>query len=299
MKEVSDILGFWETHRGEPLALATLVATRGSSFRREGARMLIRADGRHVGGVSAGCIEEEVVECARGVLSGNRPRLLTFDTRRRFGGHGSIDIFVEQVDDAVMEHWRDRMRRRESVLLETDHQTGTRIAGPDPSPQSFVQTIEPPLRIGLVGDGSELRALEALTPHLGWEVLRVDPAELGSFQCDARTAVLLATHNYGRDAAALRVLFPMGLRYLGMIGSRKRRDDLLFDVMHDAPAIDSDLYAPAGLNLGGESPEEIALSIIAEIQSVFAAAGAGHLRDRSQPIHHREPEIAPCLESAA
>src|SRR3954464_15452084 len=95
MKEIRDILRLYELHRGEPLALATLVRTHGSSYRRPGARMLICADGTAVGSLSGGCLEEEVVRRAFEVIRDGKPALMNFDTRLRFGCNGSIDVFVE------------------------------------------------------------------------------------------------------------------------------------------------------------------------------------------------------------
>ncbi|MFN2477529.1 MAG: XdhC family protein, partial [Chthoniobacterales bacterium] len=68
MKELVDILRVWEQHRNEPLALATLVRARGSSYRRPGARMLICADGTTVGSLSGGCLEDEVATTGREVM---------------------------------------------------------------------------------------------------------------------------------------------------------------------------------------------------------------------------------------
>src|SRR5207249_7704618 len=87
---------------------------------------------------------------------------------------------------------------------------------------------------------------------------------------DDRTAVIVKSHNYGRDFAALQKLLPLNLRYLGLIGPRKRRDQLLNDLLEVGIAINAGFFAPAGLDLGAETPEEIALEIISEIQSVFA-----------------------------
>src|SRR5205085_12446130 len=99
MKEIREIICFWEAHRDEPLALATLARARGSSYRRPGARMLIAGDGASAGSLSAGCIEEEVIACAREVIRDGKPRLISFDTRRRFGCTGSTEIFVELAPD--------------------------------------------------------------------------------------------------------------------------------------------------------------------------------------------------------
>ncbi len=302
MKEIRDIIRFWEAHRGQPLALATLVATRGSSFRRQGARMLIHSDGSHVGGLSAGCIEEEVVDAARDVLGSSEPRLMTFDTRLRFGCHGTIEIFVEPVREDLMAELSDAYSRRESIRLETivsGPDRGTRMAEFDEIPGSFVQSVAPSLRLVLIGDGAELTALRGQAAILGWETLHLEADANFPEILDDRTAVVLATHNYGRDCTALRKLLPMGLKYIGLIGSRRRRDDLLFDVLHDGMEIRSSLFAPAGLHLGADAPEEIALSIAAEIQSVFAAGTARPLRETKLPIHHRESIAPPCVRESA
>ncbi|MEY2584585.1 MAG: xanthine dehydrogenase accessory factor, partial [Verrucomicrobiota bacterium] len=85
MKEIRDILRLYELHRGERLALATLVRTQGSSYRRPGARMLICADGTTAGSLSGGCLEEEVAARALEVLRKGTPELMSFDTRLRYG----------------------------------------------------------------------------------------------------------------------------------------------------------------------------------------------------------------------
>src|SRR6476469_2099902 len=96
MKEIRDILSAWRKFRGEPLALATLVRTHGSSYRRPGARMLICANGATAGSLSGGCLEEEVARRAHEVMRDGQPLLMNFDTRLRFGCNGSIDVFVER-----------------------------------------------------------------------------------------------------------------------------------------------------------------------------------------------------------
>jgi xanthine/CO dehydrogenase XdhC/CoxF family maturation factor len=80
-------------------------------------------------------------------------------------------------------------------------------------------------------------------------------------------------------------LFQLDLRYIGLLGPRKRRDQLLGALLDDGVALDSELFAPAGLDLGAETPEEIALAIISEIQTVFAEASGESLRERKVPVH--------------
>ncbi len=302
MKEIREIIRFWEAYRGQTFALATLVAARGSSYRRPGARMLISAAGDSVGGLSAGCIEEEVIAHAREALRDGAPKLLSFDTRLRFGCHGEIDILVEPLREELMIELRECYIQRQRLQLETMFQgqpLGTRIAGFVTDPAAFTQTIQPALRLILLGDNSDTAALRVHGALLGWEIIQIDSAPLPCEIIDDRTAVVIATHHFGRDSAALRNLLPAGLKYLGLIGSRRRRDELLFDVVNDDMPPLSCLFAPAGLHLGAETPDEIALSIIAEIQCVFGAGTAEHLRLRKTPIHLPNSASVACAKSAA
>ncbi|MGI9114636.1 MAG: XdhC family protein [Chthoniobacterales bacterium] len=289
MKEVGDIIAFWEKRRDQPLALATLVHAHGSSYRRPGARMLISGDGASAGSLSAGCIEEEVIPCAREVLRTGAPQLLSFDTRRRFGCNGSIEIFVERASDDMLAALRDHLHARKSCAVITRFENsdvlGTRTAPPFPEAGAFVQTIEPALRLIIIGDGPDAIALRGHAALLGWETIVLEAIPQLRDAPDERTAVVVATHNFGRDCAALRHLLPLGLRYVGLIGPRRRRDEILIDVIDSGAQFESQLFAPAGLNLAADSPEEIALSIAAEIQSVFAGGTAEHLRDGKAPIH--------------
>ena len=102
MKEIYDILREFRKRPGQSLALATLVRMVGSSYRRPGARMLVCEDGNIVGSLSAGCLEKEVALRARDVLQNGDPILLGFDTRRRFGCAGKIDILVERVSEEFL-----------------------------------------------------------------------------------------------------------------------------------------------------------------------------------------------------
>lgn len=288
MKEILDLIRFWDVHRSQPLALATLVAAQGSSYRRPGARMLINASGDYAGGVSAGCIEEEVIHCARKVLRSGQPQLMTFDTRLRFGCAGIIEIWVEVVEVEVMKNLCDCFAHRRPCQLETvflGESPGTRVVRSALRSGSFTQIIEPGLRLILLGDSSDTLALRAQAALLGWNVLQCETPPIPRDLIDNQTAVVVATHNFGRDCAALRDLLPAELRYLGLVGSRRRRDDILFDVLNDGINVPEGFFAPAGLHLGAETPEEIALSIVAEIQSVFGGGTAQQLRHRTASIH--------------
>jgi xanthine dehydrogenase accessory factor len=83
----------------------------------------------------------------------------------------------------------------------------------------------------------------------------------------------------------MQQLLRLELRYVGLLGPRRRRDQLLHALLDEGIEINAELFAPAGLDVGAETPEEIALAIIAEIQTVFADASGTSLRDRKVPIH--------------
>jgi xanthine/CO dehydrogenase XdhC/CoxF family maturation factor len=102
---------------------------------------------------------------------------------------------------------------------------------------------------------------------------------------DPWTAAIVKSHNYGRDFVALQKLLPLNLPYVGLIGPRKRRDQLMNALLDLGVTINAGFFSPAGLDLRAETPEEIALAIVAEIQRVFAN-GSGHsLRERKISIH--------------
>ena len=92
------------------------------------------------------------------------------------------------------------------------------------------------------------------------------------------------THRYGDDREFLRALLPCDLPYLGQLGPRSRTDRLLAELA-PAPAQLTKLHAPVGLDLGGSTPETVALAILAEMQARLAGRSAGYLRDRPGPIH--------------
>jgi xanthine dehydrogenase accessory factor len=289
--------------------LATLVSAKGSSYRRPGARMLICADGATAGSLSGGCLEEEVARRAAEVMRGGTPALMSFDTRLRFGCNGSIEVFVERMQENFLaelaKNFAERRSSRVVTVFADSSELGTRLARRDTQiPEgAFVQEIEPAIRLLIFGEGPDSISLRAFAEVLGWEVIEVDqPAELSN-HADARTAAIVKSHNYGRDFAALCRLLKLDLPYVGLLGPRKRRDQLLNAVLDEGIAIDAEVFAPAGLDLGAETPEELALALVSEIQAVFAGASAESLRGRKAPIHgwnivRRRAPVQACATSA-
>jgi xanthine/CO dehydrogenase XdhC/CoxF family maturation factor len=155
----------------------------------------------------------------------------------------------------------------------------------------FIDTVPLPVRLLLFGTGPEIEPITQLAGNLGWVVERFNhPSELAEDFCpDAQTAALVMTHNFGRDLLALDRLLPLQLRYVGLLGPRKRHAELLTRLSEYRP-FDFDaevrtLFAPAGLDIGSEAPEEIALSIMSEVAAVLSNRCGGFLRERRSDIH--------------
>ena len=174
MKDVYDILREWKKRSGEKcqsgsdFALATLVRAKGSTYRRPGARMLICNDGKTVGSLSAGCLEEEVALRARQVLLTGEPALMSFDTRKRFGCAGKIDIFIERVSQDFLCELAAHLDTRRSCLVITALEGSfVREAGSFPGkansfPYSpLIQEIHPPIQVFLFGSGPDSSPLPA------------------------------------------------------------------------------------------------------------------------------------------
>jgi xanthine dehydrogenase accessory factor len=301
VKDIYDIVAESKKRLGEPLALATLVRTQGSSYRRPGARLLICPDGEMVGSLTGGCIEEEIAERAKMVIQSGEPALIDFDTRRRFGCHGKIDILIERVEPSFFAGIARHLDQRRCCVVTTTIKESTVTAreavslpndfGPevDSFPNSpFVQEIHPPIRLLILGDGPDSAALRKMCTLLGWEGCEVGDARTLAFEPDHWTAAMIKSHNFGRDFVALARFLPLNLRYVGLIGPKKRRDELLSELLQIGVAINAGFFAPAGLDLNAETPEEIALSVVSEIQRVFADGSGQSLRDRKLPIHRTE-----------
>jgi xanthine/CO dehydrogenase XdhC/CoxF family maturation factor len=224
---------------------------------------------------------------------------MSFDTRRRFGCAGKIDIFVERVSEGFLVDLAARVDARQSchaITVFEGNRSGSRIvketAGfrrddklvPDRD-KTLVQKIHPPIQLLIFGLGPDSAPIRNLSKLLGWQPMEIIDTNNCSIEADAWTAAIVKSHNYGRDFTALQKLLPLNLRYVGLIGPRKRRDQLLNDLLEIGVAINAGFFAPAGLNIGAETPEEIGLAIISEIQRVLAKGSGESLRERRLPIH--------------
>lgn len=307
MKEIYDILRAFEKRRGQSFALATLVRAEGSSYRRPGARMLVCEDGYTVGSLSGGCVEEEVSLRALDVVRSGAPAAMNFDMRRRFGCHGKIEIFIERVSENFLVDLAQNLAARRNCVAATIFEgkvVGSRVVGFDyghqpsqscglASEHELMQVIHPAIRLLVFGKGPDSEPLRQLCELLGWQAIEIVDVNAFSIEPDEWTAAIVKSHNYGRDFTALQKLVALNLRYVGLIGPKKRRDQLLNDLLDVGVGINAGFFAPAGLDFAAETPQEIALSIVAEIQRVFAGGSGESLRERKMSIHPLEESLIP------
>jgi xanthine dehydrogenase accessory factor len=297
--ELSRLISCYETSPG-PFCLATLVRVVGSSYRQPGARLLIAPGGRMAGSLSAGCLEEDVAAQASAVWRDNRPRLLVFDLRSRFGCDGFIHVALEPVHkpSEFLEAVRDLKRDRRPFLAVVRSIADPANLGPtevwhEPTELGvgdFGQTMAPPIRLEVVGGQTDVRPLAQLAGFLNWDVHVRDVAtEIPP--SDPQSACIVMSHQFGVDLSAVRAACELDYPYIGLVGGRRRRERIFHALLDAGVLALSDLariHGPAGLDLGAETPEEIALAIAAEVQAALAGREGGALRNRSLPIHEQQ-----------
>jgi xanthine/CO dehydrogenase XdhC/CoxF family maturation factor len=312
MSDWHHLLDFARENAGRPMALASLVAREGSSYRLPGARMLVTADGNHAGTLSGGCLEDGIATVAQRVLGSAQSETLHIDTRPHFGCPGKLRVFVEPVSGNLLDELFAGVLQRRSFHLATFFEgAGTRIFREDEEDPNqsgvLIEKVGPRPRLVVIGWTSDSDPLLRMASMLGWDLHRVSRTELAAvagetvtvcaedeftekFPADVMTAVLIMTHRLTTDLGFLKTVLSEGYGYIGLLGSRRRRETLLAEAgacgLLEDPFVAERLYAPVGLDLGGEHPATIALAILAEIQAVFTGASAGFLRDRLGIIHH-------------
>ena len=179
----------------------------------------------------------------------------------------------------------------------------------------FIELLQPTVSLIIFGAGNDAIPLVQLANVLGWHITLIDGranyAVAGRFplakriiiakseqallniECDNRTVMVLMTHNYNYDMAILRQLLPLQLPYIAALGPKKRLIRMLDELKDEGQVITplqlANIYGPAGLDIGSETSDEIALSILAEIQAVLKKRAGTFLREKSI-IHNRMPE---------
>lgn len=178
---------------------------------------------------------------------------------------------------------------------------------------AFIEVLRPPVSLVIVGAGNDALPLVIMANILGWQTTIVDgrtthankkrfptvhrlivgkPTEaIRQIVPDDRTVFVLMTHNYNYDLDTLKILLQTNSNYIGTLGPKKRLESMYTGLNEQGIAITDDqksmIYGPTGLDIGAETPEEIALSVIAEIKAVLAGHPGASLRLRQAAIHTR------------
>jgi xanthine dehydrogenase accessory factor len=304
--------------------IATVVATRKSSPRPIGSKLIVTADGRLEGSVSGGCVESDVFVAAQEVMETGVPRLITygitddmaFDVGLPCGGE--IDVFVEPLfelpDRGVVftvidgeplgakldlppELRRDAMRRGRSHTFEHEGRT------------IFADVFGPPPTLFVYGAVDTAEALCGMAKQLGWrtvvadararfitreripsadELLQLWPDEaLAQVRPDTATAIIVLTHDDKFDLPLLQAAVKTDAFYIGALGSR-RNQERRRGLLQEAGLTDEELErisGPSGLDIGADTPAETALSMLAEALAVRAGRRGGLLKDSPHRIH--------------
>ena len=180
-----------------------------------------------------------------------------------------------------------------------------------PQALQFTQQMQPCKRLLIIGGEHDAVQLSRFALSLGWEVtvavtpkedklkedfpgidllLNYEPENLPVQDIDSDTAIVLMTHSYAKDLKYLLALQHSKPMYLGLLGPSKRREKLLDALLEQNLDIPFEfvegIHGPAGLNIGAETPQEIAISILSEILTVIRKTNPIMLKDKEKSIHH-------------
>jgi len=178
---------------------------------------------------------------------------------------------------------------------------------------AFIEHIKPAISLVIVGAGNDVMPLAEMAAILGWEITIVDgranyakterfpsacqvlvskPEDvLKQLTIDEQTVFALMTHNYNYDMAMLKELVSRNVVYIGLLGPKKKRDRIIDELKDNGLTLTEEqlatIHGPVGLDIGAETSEEIALSIVAEIKTVLSGKKGEQLKDSRDTIHSR------------
>lgn len=255
---------------GYDFVVARVVSTKGSAPRHRGAVMLMRDGGHTVGTVGGGLLEAETEKLCRQMLK-TKEKTMTYE----------FILDEKQKDKGALE-----MGCGGDATIQIDY-----ISAADPG--SFVEDFKQRSRAFIFGGGHVAKALEPVLRHVDFETYIIDDREeyanperfpqaaativcsdfehcFDEIEVDEDSYLIIVTRGHRGDLTVLRQALKKPHAYLGMIGSR-RKNSLLFETLREEGFSEEelqDVHAPIGLEIGSETPEEIGVSITAEIIQV-------------------------------
>ena len=235
-----------------------------------------------------------------------------------FSVEGKINLkigsrFLLYPDDTSYTDIQDR-ELKEAIASETIKAKNTRRSTVNKyqlssaSVEVFIEVIKPPTSLIIFGAGRDVFPVVKLAKAIGWQVTVVDcRAQEKTYQrfaiadkivltrreilsqqisVDENTVAVVMTHNYFDDRDIIKFLLPTSIPYLGVMGSKNRITKIIEELNPTKTQLEK-LYSPIGLDIGADTPAEIASAIVSEIQAVLTKRNGGFLKHRSQPLHQR------------
>ena len=235
-------------------------------------------------------------------LEGDWANVKTGDMIQYKGAKSLVVFGDDAIEKQLQEHITAQMESGKSMAVQLACAGGKKLA-------VFIEILLPEIRLVLMGHQYDIYPLARLTKEVGWQVTMVSNPlkinaklsdtvdaifsyeQLNDIQIDQYTAIVLMSHDYKTDKANLPKVLKTKAFYIGMLGPRVRSEKIFNELGKEGKPLSDEnmerIYAPAGLDIGALSPEEIALSIIAEIKTVFSKRGGAFLKFRHSPIHER------------
>ncbi len=250
---------------GSKAALATVVKWLGSTPRRDNAKMLVFEDGSTMGSIGGGSTEAEVVEEARRVLETEKASLTKFTLTQEEAARdglicgGTVEVFVEPILPDP------------SLLLMGGGHLAQAIA-------EAAQRVN--FKVSVVDDRASFANRERF-PGVEDTIVASFEESLDAVDVTESTFILIVTRGHGYDQVVLEKAIQSPARYVGLVGSRRKIRIILKNLLDKGipPKTFSNLYAPIGLEIGSETPQEIAVSVVAEL---IALRKGVHQRSKKQ-----------------
>jgi xanthine dehydrogenase accessory factor len=258
--------------RGESAALVTIVSTLGSTPQRVGAKMLVFADGRIVGTIGGGCYENDAFWKARESIKTRRPELVHYELSDDFAQEtglicgGTMDVYIEPIEPSP-----------ELYIVGAGH-VGFHLAR---------LAADVGFRVHVVDDREKFANRERFPTAVDVVVDDI-PQWIDRANLPAHAYAVIVTRGHTNDLEALRVLAPRELRYLGLIGSRAKVARIYEALVADRMPAEmlQKVHAPIGLDIGAVTPQEIAVSILAELIAVK------HGKEHPSAMRWAPPQLA-------
>lgn len=351
----------------EKYAIAQVVNVEGSSYRREGARMIVFESGIFEGGISGGCLEGDTLKRSQLAILKQEPSLVTYDTSKEneigigLGCNGVIDVLMtplkdnsntltilrkclsdrkshiivtvtsvnaehsllklgtnfyydtekDVLEDVPSSEFKDFLLAKIQEVLQKNKSNKYFFSGTESDLEAgvFIEIIPAQFHLAIFGDNYDVYPMIELARVLDWEISlvgnmqKLKKAKIEAVtniyhkdfkerpKLDDRTAVILMAHDFKSDKANLKMALASEAPYIASLGPKKRFVKMLDKFDEEGLALTKNdvdrIYAPSGLEIGANTPEEIALSIFSEILGVFSGKKGGSLKDKDGPIHDR------------